>query len=439
MIDIKALERDEPRPETGRTYADEYRTVLKNRKADPSVVDQLLSLNRERKKVIQDVEAKKAQQNKVGQTIARKKRSNENADAELAEMQTLSSDIKNAEAMVVEAEAKVQDLLVRLPNMLHHTVPVGASDADNIVVHTWGEPRRFGFQAKEHWELGEALGMIDFERAGKVTGARFAFLKGAIAQMERGLISFMLDIHTREHAYMEMLPPFVINGQSLFGTGNFPKFFDDVFHLANTDYHLAPTAEVPVTNYFRDETLSEDELPKCFAAYSPCFRSEAGSYGKDTRGLIRQHQFEKVELMKFAHPASSYEDHEKLTQNAETILKRLELPFQRMMLCTGDISFGAAKCYDLNVWLPGQNAYREISSCSNFEDFQARRANIRFKPKGGGKPQFVHTINGSGLAIGRTVIAIMENYQQEDGSIQVPKALQPYMGGTALIPAPKKA
>lgn len=433
MIDIKALEREEARLQTGRTYAEDYRLCLKNRGADPSSVDQLLELNRTRKRLIQEVEAKKAHQGKVGQTIAMKKKNKENADTELAEMQTVAAQIKEMETQAAEADAKVQDLAVRLPNMLHHTVPVGKTDADNVVVHTFGEARKFGFKAKEHWELGEVLGLIDFERAGKVTGARFAFLKGPIAQMERALISFMLDIHTREHGYTEMLPPFMINSESLFGTGNFPKFFDDVFHLANTDYHLAPTAEVPVTNYFRDEMLSEEELPFCFAAYSPCFRSEAGSYGKDTRGLIRQHQFEKVELMKFAHPETSYDDHEKLTQNAETILKRLELPFQRATLCTGDISFGAAKCYDLNVWLPGQDAYREISSCSNFEDFQARRANIRFKAKGGGKPQFVHTINGSGLAIGRTVIAIMENYQQEDGSILVPKVLQPYMGGLTKI------
>lgn len=433
MIDVKALEREEPRPQTGRTYAEDYRLVLQNRGADPSVVDQLLELNRTRKKVIQDAEAKKAQQNKVGQVIAQKKRNKENADIELAEMQVLAAQIKASEVEAAEADGKVQDLAARVPNMLHHSVPVGRSEADNVVIHTWGEPKKFSFRAKEHWELGETLGMIDFERAGKVTGARFAFLKGAVAQLERALISFMLDIHTREHGYTEMLPPFMINSQSLFGTGNFPKFFDDVFHLTNTDYHLAPTAEVPVTNYFREETLNEEDLPSCFAAYSPCFRSEAGSYGKDTRGLIRQHQFEKVELMKFAHPETSYEDHEKLTQNAETILKRLELPYQRVALCSGDISFGAAKCYDLNVWLPGQNAYREISSCSNFEDFQARRANIRFRPKGGGKPQFVHTINGSGLAIGRTVIAIMENNQQEDGTIMIPKALQAYMGGLGQI------
>jgi seryl-tRNA synthetase len=316
--------------------------------------------------------------------------------------------------------------------MLNASVPVGDSDADNKIIHTWGEPRKFSFKAKEHWEIGEKLGVIDFERAGKVTGARFAFLKKGGARLERALMNFMLDLHTGEHGYTEMLPPFIVNYDSFRGTGQFPKFKQDVFHLTGFDYALIPTAEVPVTNYYREEILDEADLPQSFAAYSPCFRSEAGSYGKDTKGLIRQHQFEKVELMKFAHPSNSYEEHEKLTANAEEVLKRLELPFQRVALCSGDIGFGAAKCYDLNVWLPGQNAYREISSCSNFEDFQARRANIRFKAKGG-KPQFVHTLNGSGLAIGRTLIAILENYQNEDGTVQVPKALVPYMGGLTQI------
>lgn len=433
MIDIKALERDDIRPQTNRTFADDYRLSLKNRHDDPSQVDSLLELNRNRKRYIQDVEAKKAQQNKVGQVIAQKKRNKEDADTELAEMQKLSAEIKELETRAGEADQRVQDLVVRLPNMLHPSVPVGKSDADNVVVHSWGEPRKFAFKAKEHWELGETLGQIDFERAGKVSGARFAFLKKGVARLERALISFMLDLHTREHGYTEMLPPFIVNSASLFGTGQFPKFTQDVFHLLETDYHLIPTAEVPVTNYYRDEVLNEEDLPQIFAAYSPCFRSEAGSYGKDTRGLIRQHQFEKVELMKFVHPDVSYDEHEKLTRNAEEVLKRLELPFQRVSLCSGDISFGAAKCYDLNVWLPGQGVYREISSCSNFEDFQARRANIRFKPKGGGKPGFVHTLNGSGLAIGRTVIAVMENYQEEDGSIVVPRPLQSYMGGQTRI------
>jgi seryl-tRNA synthetase len=437
MIDIKALEREQPLA-SGRTYAEEYRLCLKNRKDDPAQVDTLLELNRTRKKYIGEMETKKAEQNRFGPIIAQKKRNKENADSEIADMQALAAQVKELEVKAQEAEQKVTDLSMRLPNMLHPSVPVGVSEHDNVVVHTVGEAKKFAFKAKEHWELGEALGMIDFERAGKVTGARFAFLKKGIARLERGLMNFMLDLHTTQHGYTEMLPPFIVNSASLTGTGNFPKFYQDVFHLADTDYHLIPTAEVPVTNYFRDEILEESDLPQCFVAYSPCFRSEAGSYGKDTRGLIRQHQFEKVELMKFTHPDQSYEEHEKLTSNAEQVLRLLELPFQRVALCSGDISFGAAKCYDLNVWLPGQNGYREISSCSNFEDFQARRAGIRFRPKGG-KPAFVHTLNGSGLAIGRTVIAIMENYQCEDGSIDIPKVLQSHLGGLTRIEMPSKA
>jgi seryl-tRNA synthetase len=435
VIDVKALEKEEPRPETGRTYAEDYRLCLKNRSADPSLVDQLLELNRERKRCILEVETKKAHQNKVSQVIATKKRNKEDAATELAEMGQVSAAIKELEAKTNEADQKVSALAASLPNLLSSSVPVGKSDADNVVIRSHGTAPKFSFKAKEHWELGEKLGILDFERAGKVTGARFAFLKGPLAQLERALMNFKLDIHTREHGYTEMLPPYMVNTASYFGTGQFPKFVDDVFHVQGTDYHLASTAEVPVTNYFRDETLNEEELPFLFAAYSSCFRAEAGTYGKDTRGLIRQHQFQKVELLKFAHPSNSYEEHEKLTVNAERILDLLELPYQRVVLCSGDTGFSAAKTYDLNVWLPGQNAFREISSCSNFEDFQARRANIRFKAKGGGKPQFVHTINGSGLAIGRTVIAVMENYQQEDGSIAIPKVLQPYMGGLTAISA----
>ncbi len=432
MIDIKALEKDQLLA-SGRTYADEYRLCLQNRNDDPTAVDRLLELNKTRKSFISQMETSKAEQNKVGQVIAQKKRSKENADIEINEMQKLSAAVKELDQQATEAEQKVQELLARLPNMTHSSVPVGKSEADNKLIRSFGTPSKFSFRAKEHWELGEALGMIDFERAGKVTGARFAFLKKGVAHMERALINFMLDLHTREHGYTEMLPPFIVNSASMYGTGQFPKSFPDVFHVAETDYHLVPTAEVPVTNYHRDEILNEEDLPISFAAYTPCFRAEAGSYGKDTRGLIRQHQFDKVEMMKFAHPETSYEDHEKLVSHAEEILKRLEIPYQLVSLCTGDISFGAAKCYDINVWLPGQNAFREISSCSNFEDFQARRANIRFKPKGGGKPAYVHTINGSGLAIGRTVIAVLENYQQEDGSILIPRALQSFMGGLTKL------
>ena len=432
MIDIKLLEKDTPFA-NGRTYAEEYKICLKNRKDDPSQVDRLLELNRERKQCISQMETKKAEQNKFGPVIAQKKRAQENADKEISEMGKLADEVKALQLKAENAEVKVREVLERLPNMCHASVPVGITDADNKIIHSLGTAPKFSFKAKEHWELGENLGMLDFNRAGKVTGARFAFLRSGFAQLERALMNFMLDMHTREHGYSEMLPPFMVNSASLFGTGQFPKFKQDVFNLADTDYYLIPTAEVPVTNYFRDETLDESDLPTAFCAYSPCFRSEAGSYGKDTRGLIRQHQFDKVELMKFVHPDKSYEEHENLTANAEEVLKRLELPFQRVALCTGDIGFGAAKCYDLNVWLPGQNAFREISSCSNFEDFQARRANIRFKSKATGKPQFVHTLNGSGLAIGRTLIAIVENYQQEDGSVRIPKVLQNYMGGVGSL------
>ena len=439
MIDIKALEKDAADPATGRTFADDYRRALKNRGADPASVDRLLELNKARRFAISEAERRKSEQNKVGQAIATKKRGQVDAEPEIAEMQALSATIKELEAAAADADAKVQDLALRLPNLLHASVPEGAGEADNVLAHAWGEPRTFPFRAREHWELGEGLGMLDFERAVKVTGARFAFLRGPLARLERALASFMLDLHVESHGYEEMLPPFVVNSQSLFGTGQFPKFQADVFSLVGTDYHLIPTAEVPVTNFHRDEILDESSLPASFAAYSPCFRSEAGSHGKDTRGLIRQHQFEKVELMTFAHPSSSDEEHEKLTGHAEAVLKRLGLPFRRMLLCSGDIGFGAAKCFDLNVWLPGQNAYREISSCSNFGDFQARRANVRFRPKAGGKPAFVHTINGSGLAIGRTLIAIMETYQCEDGSIALPDVLWPYMGGTRTIAAPVRA
>ena len=431
MIDIKLLEKDTVLA-SGKTYAEEYKSCLKNRKDDPAQVDRLLELNRDRKQCISQMETKKAEQNKFGPIIAQKKRAQENVDKELSEMQTLADEVKALQIKSEAADAKVRELLERLPNMCHASVPVGQSETDNQLIHSIGEVPKFSFKAKEHWELGEDLGLLDFTRAGKVTGARFAFLRASFARLERALINFMLDLHTNEHGYSEMLPPFIVNSASLFGTGQFPKFKQDVFQLAETDYYLIPTAEVPVTNYYREEILDEADLPKSFAAYSPCFRSEAGTYGKDTRGLIRQHQFEKVELMKFVHPDKSYEEHEKLTTHAEEVLKRLELSFQRVALCTGDIGFGATKTYDLNVWLPGQNTYREISSCSNYEDFQARRANIRFKSKTS-KPQFVHTLNGSGLAIGRTLIAIVENYQQEDGSVRIPKVLQNYMGGLTSI------
>lgn len=427
MIYLKNLE-DE-------TYFNEYKQSLINRKGDPSSLDIIRSKIQLRKASLTEAETKKAFQNKASEVIAQKKRNKEDASAELTQMQALSAEVKGLEKTAKEVEEELNDLLSRLPNKCHPSVPVGKTEEDNKLVHKVGEPTKFSFKAKDHDAIGANLKIIDFERAGKVTGARFTFLLGLGARLERALAAFMLDLHTEVHGYREALPPFMVNSQAMYGTGNFPKFKEDVFHLENTDYYLIPTSEVPMTNFYAGEILKEEDLPQRFAAYSSCFRSEAGSHGRDVKGLIRQHQFDKVELMCFVHPDDSYEQHEKLVTHAEEVLKRLELPFRRMLLCTGDIGPNAAKCFDLEVWLPGQEAYREISSCSNFEDFQSRRADIRFKPKDGGKPRFVHTLNGSGLAIGRTLIAILENYQQEDGSVKIPKALQKYMN-TDLIKAP---
>ncbi len=430
MIDIKMLEK---KSDTGQSYYDDYKQSLINRSANTAVLDQIMELNIKRKEMMTESETAKAHQNRLSGEVGKLKREGKDAAAILPELETLKLKVKELEGKSTEIDTQVQHLLLTIPNKPHASVPVGASEKDNKVVKTFGEIRKFEFKAKEHFEIGEKLNIIDFDRAGKTTGTRFTFLKGAAAQMERALIQLMMDVHSTQHGYTEMIPPFIVNTKSLTGTGQFPKFKDDVFHLENTDYYLIPTAEVPVTNYYSDETLSEDQLPISYCAYSPCFRSEAGSYGKDTKGLIRQHQFNKIELMTFCHPQKSYEAHEQLTNHAEKILTLLELPYRKMLLCTADMGFGASKTYDLEVWLPGQNAYREISSCSNFEDFQARRASIRFKPKDGGKPQFVHTLNGSGLAVGRTVVAILENYQNEDGGVTIPKALQPYMGQKTVI------
>ncbi len=429
MIDIKLLEK---KSEGGPSYYDEYKQCLINRKGSVETLEQVMTLNKKRKELITQAESAKANQNKVSGEIAKMKREGKDAASLIEEMGKIASSVKEMEQKAGEAEEQVKGLLLTLPNKTHASVPVGSSEADNKEIKKIGEPRKFSFKAKEHWEIGEKLGILDFERAGKVTGTRFTFLKGGAAQLERALIQFFMDLHSQKHGYTEMIPPYMTNSASFVGTGQFPKFVDDVFHLTGTDYHLIPTAEVPVTNYFAEEILKEEELPLRFCAFSPCFRSEAGSSGRDTKGLIRQHQFHKVELMIFAHPSNSYEMHEQLTSHAEQVLVELELPFKRMALSTGDIGFGAAKCYDLEVWLPGANQYREISSCSNFEDFQARRANIRFRSQGG-KPQFVHTLNGSGLAVGRTLIAILENYQQEDGSVLIPKALQKYMNGKTTL------
>lgn len=430
MIDLKLLEK---KSESETSYFDEYRQGLIHRGASLETLEKIMQLASRRRETLTQSETAKANQNKLSAEIGRLKREGQDASQILAEVDQLKGRVKELESISAQVDLEVQQLLLTIPNKPHASVPVGSSEKQNQVVKTVGEPKKFTFKPLEHFDLGEKLNIIDFDRAGKTTGARFAFLKGAAAQMERALIQFMMDLHSNQHGYTEMIPPFIVNSKSLTGTGQFPKFKEDVFHLENTDYYLIPTAEVPVTNYYYDETLNEDDLPRSFCAYSPCFRSEAGSYGKDTKGLVRQHQFNKVELMTFCHPDKSYTAHEALTSHAETVLQKLELPYRKMLLCTGDMGFGSAKTYDLEVWLPGQNTYREISSCSNFEDFQARRANIRFKPKDGGKPQFVHTLNGSGLAVGRTLIAVLENYQQEDGSITIPEVLRPYMGQKTSI------
>ncbi len=430
MIDLKLLEK---KSENGPSYYDEYRQGLINRGADTAILDQIMRLALRRKETLTQAETEKAKQNKLSAEVGQLKREGKDASDILPQVEQLKHQAKELESIAAEVDAEVHGLLMTIPNKPHSSVPVGASEKDNKITNIVGEPTKFSFKAKEHFEIGEKLEIIDFDRAGKTTGARFSFLKGAAAQMERALMQMMMDVHSTQHGYTEMIPPFIVNSKSLTGTGQFPKFKEDVFNLSNTDYYLIPTAEVPVTNYYYEETLAESDLPKSFCAYSPCFRSEAGSYGKDTKGLIRQHQFNKVELMTFCHPNASQNVHEALTSHAEKILTLLELPYRKVLLCTGDMGFGSAKTYDLEVWLPGQNAYREISSCSNFEDFQARRANIRFKPKDGGKPQFVHTLNGSGLAVGRTLVAILENYQREDGTVAIPKVLQNYMGGKTEI------
>lgn len=426
MIDIKLFDRGAADAEAAIA---KYRQALLNRGASPEIFDQLLDYNRKRKELIHQAEQSKAQQNKVSQSIPLMKKEGKDVSGVLQEMSKLSAQVKEMEAQAAAADEEVKKLLLVLPNQPHETVPVGKGADENVCVKTVGEPRKFSFKPKEHFDLGAQLGMFDSDRAAKVAGSRFTFLKGGAAQLERALIQFFMDTHSQKHGYTELIPPYIVNSNSYVGSGQFPKFVDDVFHLTGTDYHLISTAEVPVTNIFRDEILNESDLPISFCAFSPCFRSEAGAAGRDTRGLVRQHQFHKVELLSFVHPDKSYEVHEALTSHAERCLIDLELPFKRMLLCTGDMGFGAAKCYDLEVWLPGAQAYREISSCSNFEDFQARRANIRFRPGSTEKPRFVHTLNGSGLAVGRTLIAVLENYQQEDGSVRIPQALQRYMGG----------
>jgi seryl-tRNA synthetase len=422
MLDLKVI----------RANPDKIKEMLKNRKndLDMSVFE---SIDRERREKLSTLEALRFQRNKVSEDIAVMKKSGKDASAVIAEMKKVSTEIKELETGLAEIQAKQDSIIMVIPNMPDDSVPVGTDDKDNVVVRTWGEKRSMDFEPLPHWEIGEKLGILDFSRAAKLAGARFALYMGAGSRLERALINFMLDVHTRAHGYTEVLPPFMVNSACMTGTGQLPKFKEDLFKLEGWDFYLIPTAEVPVTNIHREEILQEEDLPIHYVAYTPCFRSEAGSYGKDTRGLIRQHQFNKVELVKFCRPEDSREELERLTNDAEDILKRLDLPYRVVSLCTGDIGFSSAKTYDLEVWLPGQNLYREISSCSNFTDFQARRAEIRFKRKGASGTELVHTLNGSGLAVGRTLVAVLENYQQQDGSVIVPEALVPYMGGTTVI------
>ena len=415
-----------------RANLDAVKQMLKNRRNDLDI-SVFETIDRKRREILPALEALRHRKNKVGEEIAQMKKQRQDASGLIAEMKTVSVQIKDMEAALSQVDEDLKPFLMVIPNVPHDSVPVGAASEDNPVIRTWGTILERDFEALAHWDLGEKLGILDFAAASKLAGSRFALYRGAGAMLERALISLMLDIHTREHGYTEVLPPFMVNSASMTGTGQLPKFKEDLFKIEGWDLYLIPTAEVPVTNIHRDEVLAEEALPIRYVAYTPCFRSEAGSYGKDTRGLIRQHQFNKVELVKFCKPEESYRELEDLTRNAETILQRLELPYRVVALCTGDLGFSSAKTYDLEVWLPGQNLYREISSCSNFEDFQARRAGIRFKRKGASGTELVHTLNGSGLAVGRTLVAVLENYQQKDGTIRIPRVLQSYMGGMELI------
>ena len=397
-------------------------------------LDDFLALEKKRREVLTEVEALKSRRNTVSQEISRLKKAKEDAEALILEMRSVGEKISELDETVRQVEAELKEILLSIPNLPHASVPVGRDEADNPEVRRVGEVPSFSFEPKAHWDLGEDLGILDFERGAKVTGARFTFYRGLGARLERALINFMLDVHTREHGYTEFFPPFIANKESMTGTGQLPKFAEDMFKLEGLDYYLIPTAEVPITNLHRGEILDAKDLPRYYTAYSACFRAEAGSAGRDTRGIIRQHQFNKVEMVKFCLPENSYDELEKLVGNAERILQLLELPYRVITLCSGDIGFSSAKTYDLEVWLPSFNTYREISSCSNFEDFQARRADIKFRRDAKSKPEYVHTLNGSGLAIGRTVAAILENYQQADGSVVVPKVLRAFMGVDVIQP-----
>ncbi|MCP4114634.1 MAG: serine--tRNA ligase [Desulfobacteraceae bacterium] len=415
-----------------RENLDEVKQALGKRggKAD---FDGFAEAEKKRRELLQQIEELRHRRNTVSDAIAKMKRAGEDAESSILEMRTVSEQIKDLDKTLAETDTTIQQFMMTLPNMPHPDVPYGMTDENNLLEKTVGTPRTFDFPIKAHWDIGEDLGILDFARAAKITGARFPLYMGSGARLERALISFMLDIHITEHGYTETLPPFIVSRKSLFGTGQLPKFEEDLFKIEGLDYYLIPTSEVPMANIYSNEILKEEDLPVKFTAHTPCFRSEAGSHGKDTRGLIRQHQFNKVELVKYTTPEASYDELESLLLNAETILQRLGLPYQVVTLCSGDLGFSATRTYDIEVWMPGQDKYREISSCSNCEAFQARRAGIKFRRAGQKKPEFVHTLNGSGLAVGRTVAAILENYQQADGSVVIPEALRPYMGGKEVI------
>ncbi|NIM01881.1 MAG: serine--tRNA ligase [Acidobacteria bacterium] len=417
-----------------RENADRVREALAKRKSD-APIDTILQLDADRRAALVEVEGLKKERNEKSKTIGQLIQSGGDVQARKDEVKRIGARISEIEEKLESIESKLQDAMFEVPNLSHESVPVGDTEEANVEIATWGDKPEFDFEPLAHWDLGTNLGILDFERAAKIAGARFALYFGDGARLERALIQFMLDLHTGEHGYTETLPPFLVNRDALIGTGQLPKFEEDLFKTDGHDLFLIPTAEVPVTNIHADEILDAEQLPLAYCAYTPCFRSEAGSYGKDVRGLIRQHQFNKVELVRFAHPDHSYDELETLTRHAETVLERLELPYRRVVLCTGDTSFTSAKTYDLEVWLPAQRLYREISSCSNFEAFQARRAKIRYREAKGEKPRPLHTLNGSGLAVGRTLVAILENYQQADGSVVIPEVLRHYMGGRERITA----
>jgi seryl-tRNA synthetase len=415
-----------------REHIDEVQEKLALR-GQPLSLDQFVSIDHERRKTLQEWERLRALQRRVSDEVSKQKKEGKDASGLIADMKRVSLEMKELDGTVEAKEKALQEFLLIIPNLPHASVPKGNDSSNNVEVRRWGEIPKFDFEPKPHWDLGEELGILDFKSGAKIAGARFTLYWDLGAKLERALINFMLDLHTREHGYREVLPPFMVNRTTMTGTGQLPKFEEELFKVEGMDYFLIPTAEVPVTNIHQDEVLEEKVLPLCYTAYTPCFRKEAGSYGKDTRGLIRQHQFNKVELVKFAKPEHSYDELEKLLSDAEEVLKRLELPYRVVNLCAGDLGFSASKTYDIEVWLPGQNTFKEISSCSNFEDFQARRAKIRYRISGKSKTEYVHTLNGSGLAVGRTLVALLENYQRADGSVLIPKILRPYVNGVEKI------